>query len=78
VLSLEADGIRYQIKGNVDVTLVYGSKGDQAEIDESFPYECTTVAPASDPNKFDSSQTEMKVDTGVGTETATSDGLRTC
>jgi hypothetical protein len=39
-----------------------GRRGDQAEIDESFPYECATVAPAS-AIRFDSSQTEMKVDT---------------
>jgi hypothetical protein len=38
VLSLDADGIRYEVKGSVDVTLVYGPKGDRAEINESFPY----------------------------------------
>jgi hypothetical protein len=63
VLSLDAYGVRYGVKGNVDVTLHYGSKGDRAEIEESFPYECTTAAPVSAPLKFDSSQTVMKVDT---------------
>jgi hypothetical protein len=63
VLSLDADRIQYHIEGNVDVTLLYGSGSDGAEIDEDFPYKCTTTAPASDPTKFDSSKTKMKVDT---------------
>jgi hypothetical protein len=68
VLSLDADTIKYLVRGNVEVTLLYGSSSDRAkdngaEIDESFPYECRTVAPASDPTKFDSAETEMKVDT---------------
>jgi hypothetical protein len=64
VLSLNADSIQYQIEGNVDVTLLHGSGSDGAEFEENFPYKCTTTAPASDPIKFDSSKTEMKVDTG--------------
>jgi hypothetical protein len=63
VLSLDADVIRCEIKGSVDVTLAYGSKGDRAEINESFPYECTALAPISRPTQFDSKQTLMKVDT---------------
>jgi len=68
VLSLDADRIEYRIKGSVDVSLQYGSGSDRrkdmgAEIEESFPYDCTTLASASDPAKFDSEQTTMKVDT---------------
>jgi hypothetical protein len=63
VLSLDADMIRYQIKGSVDVTLHYGGRSDPTEIHESFPYECTTTAPMSDPTKCDSSETKMVVDT---------------
>jgi len=63
VISLDADALHCQVKGSVDVTLVYGSKGDPAEIAEQFPFECTTVAPATNPTEFDSEQTEMKVDT---------------
>jgi hypothetical protein len=63
VLSLDADTINYHIAGNVDVTLYYGGSSDGTEIDEDFPYACTTTAPASDPMAFDSTKTEMKVDT---------------
>jgi hypothetical protein len=74
VLSLDADRIKYRIKGNVAVTLLYGSGSDRAndtgaEIAESFPYDCQTLASASDPTKFDAEQTTMEVDTTVGTET---------
>lgn len=63
VASLDADSIKYHMTGSVDVTLLYGSGSDGAQIDENFPYECTTTAPASDPIRFDTSKTEMKVDT---------------
>lgn len=63
VISLNADSIECEVTGSVDVTLLYGPKTDQAEIKDSFPYQCTTVAPASDPTNFDSSKTTMKVDT---------------
>ena len=53
VLSINADSIEYEVTGSVDVTLLYGSKSDRAEIKENFPYKCTTVAPASDPTNFD-------------------------
>jgi Predicted pPIWI-associating nuclease len=63
VLSLDADLIRYRVNGSVDVTLHYGGRSEPAEIQESFSYECATAAPASDPTKFESSQTKMVVDT---------------
>lgn len=63
VISLDANEIQYCIKGHVDVSLIGGSKSDQVEFKESFPFECTTVAPAFDPTEFDSLRTEMKVDT---------------
>ncbi len=63
VLSIDADSIKYQVDGTVDVTLMYGGKSDPAEIDENFPYKCTTVASVADPTKFDASKTAMEVDT---------------
>lgn len=63
VLSIDADFIKYQVNGAVDVTLIYGGKSDSTEISESFPYKCTTVASIADPTKFDSSKTTMDVDT---------------
>ena len=63
VLSIGADFIQYQIRGSVDVTLHYGGRSDPAELRESFPFECTTAAPVSDPTEFNSSQTKMVVDT---------------
>lgn len=63
VLFVDADTIGYRIKGIVNVTLQYGGRSDPAELRESFPYECTTAAPVSDPTKFHSSQTKMVVDT---------------
>jgi hypothetical protein len=63
VVSLDADSIQYHIEGSVDVTLMHGPKADGVEFEENFPYQCTTTAPASDPTNFDTSKTEMKVDT---------------
>jgi Predicted pPIWI-associating nuclease len=63
VLSIDANMIRYQIMGSVDVTLHYGGRSDATEIRESFPYQCTTTAPVSDPARFESSETKMTVDT---------------
>jgi hypothetical protein len=63
VVSVDADMVQYQINGSVDVRLHYGDRSDPAEISESFPFECTTAAPVSDPTKFDSLQTKMMVDT---------------
>jgi hypothetical protein len=69
VISLDADRIEYRVKGNVDVTLMYGSGSDRAndlgaEIAESYPYDCRTRASTSDPTKFEAEETTMKVDTG--------------
>lgn len=68
VLSLDADSIKYRMKGSVDVTLLYGSASDRAgdtgaELKDNFPYTCETAAPAADPTKFNSTATTMKVDT---------------
>jgi hypothetical protein len=63
VLSIDADTIKYQVDGTVDVTLMYGGRSDPAEIDENFPYKCTTVAAVGDPTRFDASKTAMAVDT---------------
>jgi hypothetical protein len=63
VVSIDADTIRYEITGSVDVTLHYGSGSDAADIKDNFPFVCTTVASAAEPLRLISDQTEMKVDT---------------
>lgn len=63
VLSIDADTIRYEITGSVDVTLHYGSGADATTIEENFPFTCTTAASAIEPLKLLSDQTEMDVDT---------------
>jgi hypothetical protein len=63
VVSLDADSIQYHIEGSVDVTLMHGPKAHGVEFEENFPYHCTTSAPAYGPTNFDTSKTEMKVDT---------------
>jgi Predicted pPIWI-associating nuclease len=63
VASIDADTIRYEITGSVDVSLHYGSGSDAATIEEDFPFTCTTAASTAEPLKLLSDQTEMKVDT---------------
>ena len=63
VLSIDAETIRYEITGSVNVTLHHGSGADAAEIKDSFPFTCTTAASTTEPLKLLSDQTEMKVDT---------------
>jgi hypothetical protein len=63
VVSIDADTIRYEITGSVDVSLHYGSGSDAATIEENFPFTCTTAASTAEPLKLLSEQTEMKVDT---------------
>jgi hypothetical protein len=63
VLSIDADSIRYEITGSVDVTLHYGSGSDAASIDENFPFTCATAASVRAPLNLLSEKTEMKVDT---------------
>jgi hypothetical protein len=58
-----SDTIEYHVNGSVDVSLLYGGNSDGAEIKESFPFTCMTIASARDPVDFDSEKTEMKVDT---------------
>jgi hypothetical protein len=40
VVSIDADTIRYEITGSVDVSLHYGSGSDAATIDGNFPFTC--------------------------------------
>jgi hypothetical protein len=63
VLGIEADTIRYEITGSVDVTLHYGSGADATTIEENFPFTCTTAASTAEPVKLLSEHTEMRVDT---------------
>jgi hypothetical protein len=62
VVGIDADTIRYEITGSVDVSLRYGSGSDAATIEENFPFTCTTAASTGEPLKLLSAQTEMKVD----------------
>jgi Predicted pPIWI-associating nuclease len=63
VLSIDADMIRYEITGSVDVTLHCGSGSDAATIKENFPFTCTTAASTAAPLKLLSEHTDMMVDT---------------
>ncbi|MCP1968463.1 hypothetical protein [Bradyrhizobium elkanii] len=63
ILSVEADRIRCRFTGSISVTLMAGSKHDSVDFKESFPFECTTSAPATAPEDFDLADTTIKVDT---------------
>jgi hypothetical protein len=67
ILSMDADKVRCRFTGTVDVTLVAGGRHDTIEFNESFPFECTTVAPATEPENFDPDETEASVDTSSWT-----------
>jgi len=63
VLSIDADSIRYEVTGEVDVTLHYGSGSDETSIDESFPFTCNTAASIDKPLQLRKDTTEANVDT---------------
>jgi hypothetical protein len=63
VLSIDADSIRYEVTGDVDVTLHYGSGSDETSIEESFPFTCTTAASIEKPLQLRKDATEAEVDT---------------
>ncbi|WLA85205.1 hypothetical protein [Bradyrhizobium elkanii] len=63
ILALDADRIRCRFTGSVSVTLMAGGKHDPVDFKESFPFECTTSAPAAAPEDFDFADTTIKVDT---------------
>jgi len=63
VVSINANQIRYEVSGSVDVTIHWGAGDDSASMDENFPFACNTAAPVTTPLTFDSNLTEMKVDT---------------
>lgn len=65
VLGIDADAIRYEITGSVDVTLHYGSRSDAATIDENFPFTCTATASVAAPLKLLQDEIQMKVDTSA-------------
>jgi Predicted pPIWI-associating nuclease len=65
VLGIDAEAIRYEITGSVDVTLHYGSRSDAAAIDENFPFTCTAEASVAAPLKLLQDETQMKVDTSA-------------
>ncbi|MFB6418563.1 hypothetical protein [Bradyrhizobium tunisiense] len=60
---LDADKIVYRIAGTVDVDFIAGPRADEAIIAQSFPYRCTTSAPAGAPTEFDHDDTIVTVDT---------------
>lgn len=63
VLGVDADRIRCRFTGTVSVTLMAGGKHDPVDFNESFPFECTTSAPATTPEDFDLTDTAINVDT---------------
>jgi hypothetical protein len=69
VVDIDAETIRYEAGGTVDVELQWGSSsdfrnGDGAILSESFPFKCDTAAPASQPYNFYGELTNVTVDTG--------------
>ncbi|WP_369527353.1 MULTISPECIES: hypothetical protein [Bradyrhizobium] len=63
ILSVEADRIRCRFTGSISVTRMAGGKHDPVDFKESFPFECTTSAPATAPEDFDLVDTTIEVDT---------------
>ncbi|HEY0013255.1 MAG TPA: hypothetical protein VGB79_10455 [Allosphingosinicella sp.] len=63
-----ADFVRYRATGSVSVTLQWGSnsdmrRGDGAELDESFPFECLFEVPLDDPRDLERAEVVSGVDT---------------
>jgi|GEM_PF-235909 len=62
------DFVRYRASGSVSVTLQWGSnsdmrRGDGAELDESFPFECLFDVPLDDPRDLGRAEVVSGVDT---------------
>ena len=68
VREIDAEIIKYEATGTVDVELQYGSgsdfrKGEGATLDQCFPFRCEISAPVESPYSFYSELTVVDVDT---------------
>ena len=69
---LDASEIVYRARGTISVGLQWGSnsdvrRGDGAELDESFPFECDITLPIDEPWDLGYASTEYRVDTSEWT-----------
>ena len=69
VQAINSDCIVYSVEGSVSVTLQWGSnsdlrRGDGAERDESFRFQCEVTVPLDDPWDLSNAETVYSVDTG--------------
>ena len=68
VAAIGPDVVRYRASGTVSVTLQFGSnsdlrRGDGAELDDSFPFECLFDVPLDDPRDLSRAEVVSGVDT---------------
>lgn len=68
VMSIGAHFIHYKASGTVSVTLQFGSnsdmaRGDGAELEEGFPFECEFEVPIDDPRDLSNATVTSGVDT---------------
>lgn len=68
VAAIGPDVVRYRASGTVSVTLQFGSnsdlrRGDGAELDDSFPFECLFDVPLDDPRDLSQAEVVSGVDT---------------
>lgn len=73
VYRIDAQSIVYRAHGTISVGLQWGSnsdvrRGDGAELDEDFPFECDITVPLEDPWGLDRSETEYRIDTSEWTD----------
>lgn len=67
VVELGAEQVVYEITGNVEVVLQYGSNSDirndiGARIDDSYPYKATVLSRAATPMEINAEDLDLKVD----------------
>jgi Predicted pPIWI-associating nuclease len=68
VTTIGVDSITYRVSGEVGVTLQRGSnsdvrRGDGAEVEQSFPFQCEFELPLEDPWDLDLAELSYRVDT---------------
>jgi len=69
VAAIGAESVRYRATGTISVILQWGSnsdlrRGDGAEMEKSFPFECLFDVPVEDPQELDNAEIVSGVDTG--------------
>lgn len=73
VAAIGADTITYMVRGSIDVTLQWGSnsdlrRGDGAELDQNFPFECEFELPLDDLWDLQLAEPVYRVDTSEWTD----------